>query len=64
MPDWPMAKICASSSTPNESLLSARSTFSRKGSPPALHNAERSSQASWRMAGTRRFMVAQSKERS
>ncbi len=39
MPDWPMAKICASSSTPNESLARARNTFSRSESPAALHSA-------------------------
>src|SRR5471030_21015 len=63
MPDWPMAKICASSSTPNESLDRARKTFSRSGSPPALHKADRSSHSSWRIAGTRRFMGWESRER-
>ena len=60
MPDWPVAKICVSSSTPNESLANARSTLSRSGSPPALHRAESSSQSSWRIEGTRKFMGWQS----
>src|SRR5690606_34189242 len=60
MPDWPIAKICASSSTPKESLLSTRKTFRRSGSPPALHRAASSSQGSNSNWGARRVMVAQS----
>src|SRR3990167_5364755 len=51
-----MAKICASSSTPKESLLSARSTFRRSESPPALHRAARASTGSKVGRGARIFI--------
>src|SRR3546814_5473307 len=57
-----MPKICANSSTPNESLAKARNTLSRSGSPPALQRAASSSQSSWRMEGTRKFIGRQSSE--
>ena len=61
MPDCPMPKIWASSSTPNESLARARSTFRRKASPLALHRAANVSHCSG-IDCTRRFMGGQSSQ--